>query len=179
LEAKEMNDSDPILTELRKISAWADIQRKVTKWTLICIAVIIPALVIIGVVAEHQVTRTIENETVASHADWYDVDADVRRGEFEKAIQLGQQLIQKTPESPEAQRRLAGAYLATGRIRKAREHYAEAFRLFPSEENQKLLTAIDQRIKGEGSQQGGANGSQPGRSGTNQASAATGSRRSP
>jgi len=42
---------------------------------------------------------------------------------------------------------LAGAYLAAGKIEKAREHYAEAFRLFPSEENEKLLIAIEKRSK--------------------------------
>ena len=60
-----MNDHDAILVELRKVSAWADMQRRITK----------------------------------------------------------------------------------GRTEKAREHYGEAFRLLPTEENAKLLAAIDRRIK--------------------------------
>jgi hypothetical protein len=35
-----MNDNDPILTELRKISAWADLQRKMTKRSPIFVAVL-------------------------------------------------------------------------------------------------------------------------------------------
>ena len=84
----------------------------------------------------------------------------------------------KTPLYPEAHRRLAGAYLAAGDIEKARQHYAEAFRLFPSEENEKLLAAIDRRIKAENLQpDGAANGSQPIRSETNSTPSAAGSRR--
>ena len=32
-----------------------------------------------------------------------------------------------------------------GKVEKAKEHYATAFRLFPSEENEKLLVAIEKR----------------------------------
>jgi hypothetical protein len=42
---------------------------------------------------------------------------------------------------------LTGAYLAAGNLERAREHYAEVFRLFSSEENEKLLSAIEKRIK--------------------------------
>lgn len=54
-----------------------------------------------------------------------------------------------TPQDPEDHRRLAAVYLAAGKIEKARKHYAEAARLFPSEENERLLTAINKRIKAE------------------------------
>jgi len=78
--------------------------------------------------------------------DWFDVDHNVRSGAFDKAIQIGEELIQKTPQHPEAHRRLAASYLAAGKIEKAKEHYAEAFRLFPSEENEQSLRAINKRI---------------------------------
>jgi len=73
------------------------------------------------------------------------MDRNVRSGEFDKAIAIGEELLLKTPQYPEAHKRLAGAYLAVGNLEKAREHYAEAFRLFPSEENEKLLLALDKR----------------------------------
>ena len=113
-----MNDNEAIFAELRKISAWTDLQRKMTKWSLIL----------------------------------------------------------KTPQYPEAHRRLAGAYLAAGKVEKASEHYAEAFRLFPSEENEKLLMAIERRSKAE-QPNGAAGGSQPIRAETNRTSSAAGSRR--
>jgi Flp pilus assembly protein TadD len=56
----------------------------------------------------------------------------------------------------EAKRRLAGAYLAAGNIEEARNHYREAFRLFPSEENEKLVTAMEKRRKADNPQPDGA-----------------------
>jgi tetratricopeptide (TPR) repeat protein len=106
------------------------------------------------------------------------VDLNVHRGDFDKAIQIGERLISKTPAYPEAHRRLAGAYLAAGKLEKAREHFAEAVRLFPSDENEKLLTAMDRRIKSESPKPAGAaNSSQPIRSETNRTSAAAGAER--
>ena len=75
------------------------------------------------------------------------MERNVRAGDFEKAISIGEELILKTPQYPEAHQRLARAYLASGNIEKAKEHYAEAFRLFPSEENERLLAAIEKRRK--------------------------------
>jgi tetratricopeptide (TPR) repeat protein len=151
-----MNNDDPILTELRKISAWADMQRKATKWALIAVAVFIPALVIFALLMDRRVNTKLENVATEGAPDWYDVDQNVRRGDFDKALQIGEKLIVKTPLYPEAHRRLAGAYLAAGNVEKARKHYAEAFRLLPSEENEKLLAAIDRRIRAENPQPDGA-----------------------
>jgi tetratricopeptide (TPR) repeat protein len=58
-------------------------------------------------------------------------------GDFDKALGIGEELILKTPQSPDAHKRLAAAYLAAGKLDKAREHYAETVRLFPSERKRK------------------------------------------
>jgi tetratricopeptide (TPR) repeat protein len=144
-----VNNDEPILTELRKIAAWADMQRKITKWSMIFIAVFIPAMIIFGVVMERRLKTTVEEVVPAKKVEWYDVDQKVRAGDFNKAIQIGEELILKTSQYPEAHRRLASAYLAAGKIKQARDHYAEAFRLFPSEENEKLLIAAEKRLKAE------------------------------
>jgi len=175
-----MNDNDPILAELRKISAWADVQRRVTKWSLICVAIFIPLAIIFALVMEKRVDAHLEGIASEQPPGWYDVRRDVRMGDFDKAISIGEKLVQKTPQDPEAHRDLADVYLAAGKLEKARESYAEAVRLFPSEENQKLLSAIKRRISAENPQpEGGANGSQPIRSETSPTSSAAGSRRSP
>ena len=155
-----MNNDELILAELRKIAAWADMQRKITKWSFIALAVFIPAMIVVPIVLEHWVTKTI-TET-AEKPEWYNVDQNVRLGDFDKAIRIGEELILKTPQYPDAHRRLAGAYLAAGKIEKAREHYAEAVRLLPSEENEKALIAIDKRMKAENPQPDGpANAASP------------------
>jgi tetratricopeptide (TPR) repeat protein len=147
-----MNNDEQILTELRKISAWADRQRKMTKWSLIFVAVFVPALIVFAVLMEQREKTQLEGIASDNTPDWYEVDQNVRRGDFDKAIQIGERLTLKTPQYPEAHRRLAGAYLAAGNIQEARKHYAEAFRLFPSEEHEKLVLAIDKRSKAESPQ---------------------------
>lgn len=149
LSRMQTSDLEPILAELRKISAWADTQRKITKWSFIFVAVFIPALIGFGLLLEQRFKSTVEEASPTPKADWYDMDRDVRSGDFDKGLALGEELIQKTPQSPDAHKRLAAAYLASGKLDKAKEHYAEAFRLFPSEENQKLLSAIEQRSNAE------------------------------
>ena len=141
--------NDEVLAELRKISAWAEFQRKVNKWSLIFMAVaVIVGIGVVMVVARHLNTN-VESKPSVRNPDWYDVDRHVRQGDFDKAITIGEELIVKTPQDWEAHERLARAYLAAGKLDKAKEHFAEAFRLFPSEANEKLLSAIEKRIKAE------------------------------
>jgi tetratricopeptide (TPR) repeat protein len=146
---REPSEKEAILVELRKISAWADTQRKTTRWLLISLSALIPALIGFGMLIEQRFKATVEGAPPNHKPDWYEVERNVRSGDFEKAIALGEELIQKAPQYPEAHQRLAGAYLAAGKLDKAREHYAEAFRLFPSEENEKLLNVIEKRNNAE------------------------------
>ena len=139
--------NDEILAELRKISAWADVQSKMTKWSLIFLAVFVPVVIGVFILLDQHLKTNVERTLAPQRSDWYDVDRNVRLGDFEKAIAIGEELTLKTPQYPEAHERLARAFLAAGNLEKAKEHYAEAFRLFPSEENEKLLGAIEKRVK--------------------------------
>jgi tetratricopeptide (TPR) repeat protein len=180
LGIKNMNDNETILAELRKIGAWADMQRKITKWSFIAIAVFIPAMVVFGIVMEKRLNKSLEDVSPHDKPEkptWSDVDWNIRRANLDEAIRIGAELTQKMPQYPEGYHRLAAAYLAAGKVEKAREHYAHAFRLFPSEESEKLLLAIDRRIKEGPQPNGAANGSQPLRSETNSTSSSAGSRR--
>lgn len=147
--ASPVNDNELVLAELRKISAWADVQRRITKWSFIFLAVFIPALIAFVFLMEQRVKSSLEDAPLRQKVDWYEVEQNVRQGDFDKAIAMGEELIIKTPLYPEAHQRLGGAYLAAGKLDKAREQYAEAFRLFPSEENEKLLNAIEKRTNAE------------------------------
>jgi tetratricopeptide (TPR) repeat protein len=91
----------------------------------------------------------VESKMSVQTPDWSDVDRNVREGDPDKAILIGEELIAKTPQYWKSHERLANAYLAAGKVDKAKEHFATAFRLFPSEENEKLLSAIEKRIKTE------------------------------
>jgi tetratricopeptide (TPR) repeat protein len=141
--------NDEVLAELRKISAWAEFQTKVTKRALTFMAFAI--LVGIGVVifVTRDLNTKVESKMSVQTPDWSDVDRNVREGDPDKAILIGEELIAKTPQYWKSHERLANAYLAAGKVDKAKEHFATAFRLFPSEENEKLLSAIEKRIKTE------------------------------
>jgi len=176
-----MNDNASILAELRRIGAWADMQRKITKWSFIVMAVLIPAMIVFGIVIVKREAASMEDTLSPQKPErptWSDVDWKVRHIDIDEAIRIGEELIQKTPQYPEGHQRLAWAYLAAGKTEQARQHYAQAFQLFPSEENQKLLIAIDKRIK-EGNPQpdGAVKRSEPIGSETNRTSPAAGSRR--
>lgn len=146
--APRMADHD-VLAELRKISAWADLQRKMTKWLLGFLAGLVPITILLFMAINRLPNLTPASDPSPHATDWYDVDRSVRMGDFEKAIAIGEELILKMPQYPEAHERLGRAYLAAGKVEKAKEQFAEAFRLFPSEENEKLLSAIEKRIRAE------------------------------
>lgn len=157
-----MNNDESILAELRKISAWTDMSRKATKWMLIFFAVFIPAFIVFAVLVEQHRSKTREDAKALEKHDWYDVNQSIHTCDFDKAIRIGEELIKKSPQYPEGHYRLAAAYVAAGKIKEARAHYAEAFRLFPCEEYEKLLIAIDKRIKEENPQPvAPANGASP------------------
>lgn len=143
-----MNETEQLLTELRRISAWTDLQRKITKWSAIAVCVFIPSLIVFAVVMDsHFQTRLkdINAPEPPRKLAWTDVDYCIRRGEPDEAIKIGQELIRKTPLYPDGHHRLALAYLEAGKVQEAREHFAEAFRLFPTDENERLLKAIEKR----------------------------------
>jgi tetratricopeptide (TPR) repeat protein len=139
--------NDEVLAELRKISAWAELQRKITKWSLFVLMAFVAVAIGVFMLTNRHLETNLESNLSPHQSDWYDVDRNVRQGDFENAIAIGEELILKNPQYPEAHERLARAYLAAGNLEKAKEHYAEAFRLFPSEENEKLLTTIEKRVK--------------------------------
>ena len=147
-----MNIDEAILVELRKIAAWADRQRKMSKWGLIIAAVFVPLMIFVPVVMEHQAKQSIEKMSSTEKHVWCDVEENIRRCDLAKAIQIGEELIQKTPQYPKGHYHLATAYLAAGKLKEARAHFAEAARLFPCEEYAKDLIAIDKRITTENPQ---------------------------
>jgi len=128
------------------MGAWADRQRKMSKWGLIVAAVIFPAMIIFSIVTIHQTETKLEHISVPENHDWCDVEGNIRRCDLATAIQIGEELIQKTPQYPKGHEHLATAYLAAGKLEEARTHFAEAARLFPCEEYEKNLVAIDKRL---------------------------------
>lgn len=73
---------------------------------------------------------------------WQQVQLLVDRTDYEKAIEISQNLINKHPNYWYGYSLLGNIYLALGDLRKAEVNYALAYDLFPSAENEKTLKAI-------------------------------------
>jgi tetratricopeptide (TPR) repeat protein len=150
-----MSDNDAILAELRKLTAWADTQRRLTKWSLIGAGVVLAlALAFLGIM-EHRMNPLLDESSLTRKPEpstWSDIDWNIRRANLDEAIKIGEDLIQKTPQYPEGHHRLGMAYLAAGKLAQAKDHFEQAFHLLPSEENQKMLQALQQRINSDNHQ---------------------------
>jgi len=147
-----MDDNEQILAELRKISGWADMQRKITRWTFVVIAVAVPLIAVVGFVLCTRVDRSLAYLQATPRAEevtWSEFDRSMRRSDMEEAVRIGEILIQKAPQYSEGHHRLALAYLAAGKMEKAKEHFDRAYQLFPSEENGSILNAIQRRLDAE------------------------------
>lgn len=139
--------NDPILDELKKISSYVDFQKKVTRWSFFVLIgfllVFVPTVIFFECYFDQKIKETSE----PSLSDWFDVSYAARKGNFDKAIEVGNALILKTPDYPEGHFKLAEAYLAKGDTLNAQKHFQTAYTLFPTKEYQESLDAINQRIK--------------------------------
>ena len=139
------NHENEMLSHIEKIAAWADTQRKMSKWAMIFVSIFVPAVVVLIVAVEWHSNRG--TETVKKPDSWSYVSRAITEGDLEKAIRIGKDMIQKTPDYEYGHYRLAYIYLSAGNLEQSRHHFEEAYRIFPSEENKKCLDAINKRIE--------------------------------
>lgn len=144
-----MNESDDkILKELKKISSWAEHQKKISKWSLIILAICIPIIIGVAIFTDYYFKNIIDDfktETTDKFS-WYDVSCRTRSGEIDEAISIAEELINITPNYPKGHTKLGFLYLTSGNLIKTKKHFKEAYRLFPSTENKENLNAILKRI---------------------------------
>jgi tetratricopeptide (TPR) repeat protein len=148
---------EEILAEVKKVSAWADLSRqdlerfkRMNRVVGIVALAIVACAIVVTPIAVHYLDRKTENET-----SWYTVNDCLWRGEINKAIQIGQKLIEKTPGDPAAHRILGGAYLIAGQLEASLDHYEQAYRLFPSDQNKSNIETVKGRIEEEKSRTSG------------------------
>jgi cytochrome c-type biogenesis protein CcmH/NrfG len=143
-----VGDHDELLTEVRKVAAWADMQRKVTKWTLVFVVLFMPTMIAFFFFM-NQLAEKAVRETSEPKVSWGEMYEAASQGRMAKALQIGHTMIGKVPGDPEGHCDLAFVYLKAGNLDQALRHFEEAYRLFPSERNLENLRAMRQRIKAE------------------------------
>jgi cytochrome c-type biogenesis protein CcmH/NrfG len=139
---------DPTVAELKKVVAFFAWQKKLTNRMLIGIAIAIPIAVVAAILVERNIDHEVNSPVPppADRASWAEVDRALREGELAKAAERGETMIRKMPGYPGGHEKLGMVYVSTGELKKAEEHFAEAYRLLPTEANRQNLEAIRKRI---------------------------------
>jgi hypothetical protein len=139
---------DPTLSELKRIVAFFTWQRKLTNRMLIGTAIVLPTAILVVILAERRIDRELNTPVPPALLirSWSEVDRAIREGDLAKAVECGETMIAKTPGYPAGHEKLGMVYVSTGDLKKADEHFAEAYRLLPTEANRQGLEAIRKRI---------------------------------
>jgi hypothetical protein len=139
---------DRVLAELQKIVAFFIWQKKLTNRMLIGVAVFIVLGILVAIIAERRVTKELSESVLptATAASWGEVDRAMREGDLGKAAERGEAMITKMPGYPIGHEKLGIVYVSAGDLKKAEQHFAEAYRLLPTEANRQNLEAIRKRI---------------------------------
>jgi hypothetical protein len=116
--------------------------RRVLEWQLFY-----GSLVVWFLILATAIWFTFMTEHPEEKISWQQVQLLVDRAEYEKAIEISQSLIKKSPNYWYGYSHLGNIYLATGDLKKAETNYALAFDLFSSPENEKTLKAIRRTVE--------------------------------
>ncbi len=95
-----------------------------------------------------------------SGPSWSEVSSLMEAAEYDKAMTTTRALIEKSPDYFYGYSYLGGIYLAKGDFAKAEENYAKAYELFPTEQNEKSLSAVRKVLKSRQAEQRSGNDSQ-------------------
>ena len=149
----EVHDFQELMLEIRKISAWAELNRRILKWSAI---LVIPFMVVFFVLVFFSTQRTMRTAREltswrpappAQRGIWGQVDALLAEGRLEGAIGAAERLVEKVPGYAAGHEKLGELYLAKGNLPNAADQYREAWRLFPSESYRQSVEAVERRIK--------------------------------
>lgn len=139
-----------ILTELRKLTQYADRQRKIQKRALIVGLLLMPLFLGGLFYFETKVKKDIATSRSNQDTwDWYNVNADEEKGKLDDALEKAQYLIRQSPNYYYGYKVLGRLYLSRNELYKAKESFDKAYEILPSESNKELVDAIQIRLKRE------------------------------
>lgn len=138
------NDNKDLLATLNKIAAWADYQKKMAKWSLIGV---IPFLMILfggAIYLESyfkKSTADISPPGGVSH-EWYDVSRAERKGDYEKALYIANELLERTPLDFDGHYRVGEILLKLGDKERAIISFKRAEEIFPIPRHRNAIEAL-------------------------------------
>jgi Flp pilus assembly protein TadD len=81
------------------------------------------------------------------------VQAAIDRLEYDKALNIAQQIVAKYPKDHYGYEQLGHIVLATGDVKRAESYYMQAYELYPGEATAKTLDALRKRLQNESSKE--------------------------
>ena len=91
----------------------------------------------------------VDKLTKGPEITWGKVRGEMEQGRYEDALKDAKALVDKAPKDYYAHASLAGLYRTRGELAQAEKEYEVAYALWPSEDNEKALKTIKQRIESE------------------------------
>ena len=144
-----MKKMDALLQDIHKIASVAEAHAWMTKFSKYLFWILIPLMIVALVGLAWEVMPKAQSAETPS---WNLVQRYANLANHDRAADIAEQLVRIAPHCYFGQRRLAEAYLSAGRLDDARVHYAEAYRLLPTERHRELLQAVQNRMQEERSQ---------------------------
>lgn len=144
---EDNNVNQAILKELKNHT------RYLRQGTVMSIIAVVALIAFISISAYRVLTITKGHEKKSEKKvdilSWDQVGSLTEQGNYDEALRIAHSLLQKTASDWYSNSYVASVYLAKGDLANAEKYYATAYRLFPSEDNEKMLTAVRKRINSE------------------------------
>ena len=135
----DLDTNSQILQELRKLNRFS---RSSTILVIVLLFIFI-AISSIFMWRSHLRSHSLQKTVVS----WDDVRCMRNSQQFTEALSSAKEIIQKTPDDWYGHSYLGFIYLEMGSLNDAQNEFAIAFKLWPTEENEKNLKAIKKRIE--------------------------------
>ena len=144
-----MNDEreDRLLADVRKISEWADGQKKIQKWVLLFLPIFI---LFGGFLSYREHKKRMETVQMPEQDSCRAIENAMDEFKYDKAAGMAQRLSIKYPNDTCGFYYLGRVSLVTGHLKEAEKNYLRTYELFPSENSEKTLQALRKRMRAEG-----------------------------
>lgn len=136
-------DSRELKDGLRAIVSWINFQKKITKWSLIAVALMILLGGGASIYLESRLKHIVSNDR--DPKDWYDVSTLSKKGELEKALRIADDLLIRTPRDFEGHYRKGEILLMMNEPEKAKASFEAAYVIFPIPKYKSAVDALSKR----------------------------------
>ena len=139
-----MNDdiNQRILSELRLL-------RRSSNFALVVSAILVGVVVLVIYLPVRYRSLSSRSPPQTQTDSWEAVRTAIDHIDYDKGSAIAERILKRYPNDYYGYSYLGAIALAADRIEEAEKHFARAYELLPSEENEKMLRAVRKRIESE------------------------------